>query len=831
MGQLINDIDKYTSLEIILCIYLSIFHDISFYIDLDTDDYMEYTINKRAERNYNIVYRILNDKNSKYHLYLGDYSDFYEEFIPMMCKYYCLPTFDTQTIPLDILLGGVKIDILHCLFLFKLSNSLDLHNGRTPSQLHSILKASNLNPNNFNDHMKIRSIAIVNGFIRIDGNCDDELYHRCINKHLDVLEEEINKIFRSDEYDHLRLSIKNQIIKRNIKTNGYHMWNHKLEMNISKISNLFMGEQLYGRRIFGFRELFQNSLDACYVRQELNDKSGENRDYLYKPEIVIRFDLHSRQIIIRDNGTGMSEYTLRNYFMDIGSSYYISNDYKNLNLSYRPTGFFGIGFLSCFMLSDNVYVSTSHWQENDEFELHFIKHDRFVTKYKKHKSFSGTEIRLDLESFLMVINEDLALKFNRDKTNINSISCINNLKEYISKTFWNVTMDTNNEDFIICSITTIPFYKFATDLNSSHDSICNIGSNETHHIIDVSKYMIGIEGIITIGNSMLYRQLIQLSGISPLADTVQLINEGKLGIGNEIYNVLPFIEDFYQIVVENDTEKISIISDDVIRTMNWSNKTSFYLFISGFNNLNTNIEMDLPSKYIVEETIKEINDKYLKYGGIPEIFRIYKWCCIIDNNSYFSNHNSTDNSYSESLLQISVLDSNDEISEFVYNNYKTEIPCVIRITNLLPQIVQGFFYENNTLLMDDDYGSSNSKFWLKQTRVQIDNVFPENIGCMYLSVHSIILRFTNEIIKPMASRARLIKSSNELIFDAIKMCVILWMFDEVCSYITRTGNYTSKDVVSFLYKIIHENWNENPLIRSELLPSNDLLSELINKDK
>lgn len=49
----------------------------------------------------------------------------------------------------------------------------------------------------------------------------------------------------------------------------------------------------------------------------------------------------------RDDGIGMDEYVLGNYFSVLGKSYYNSSDFKNKGIDMPPISKFGIGILSC----------------------------------------------------------------------------------------------------------------------------------------------------------------------------------------------------------------------------------------------------------------------------------------------------------------------------------------------------------------------------------------------------------------------------------------------------------------------------------------------------
>ncbi len=70
-------------------------------------------------------------------------------------------------------------------------------------------------------------------------------------------------------------------------------------------------------------------------------------------------------IRVWDNGCGMTREVLERYFTKLGKSYYRSPEYERERQILREHGFivspisqFGIGFLSCFMLADEVHLRT-----------------------------------------------------------------------------------------------------------------------------------------------------------------------------------------------------------------------------------------------------------------------------------------------------------------------------------------------------------------------------------------------------------------------------------------------------------------------------------------
>lgn len=121
-----------------------------------------------------------------------------------------------------------------------------------------------------------------------------------------------------------------------------------------------MGTKLYGNPEVALRELLQNSIDACLLRKAQEKKWGN----LYEPKITVKYYKESGDDVLEvtDNGTGMDEYIVDNYYSKIGSSFYKSKDFYNLkaesNAEFSPTSRFGIGILSSFMISDVLIVDT-----------------------------------------------------------------------------------------------------------------------------------------------------------------------------------------------------------------------------------------------------------------------------------------------------------------------------------------------------------------------------------------------------------------------------------------------------------------------------------------
>lgn len=134
---------------------------------------------------------------------------------------------------------------------------------------------------------------------------------------------------------------------------GYSFGDFRLSMDQDKVLELLTGKNLYPDAGVFVRELLQNAIDAVLTRRA-TDPGFRTED----GEIRIRtwrdgegFDWFQ----IEDNGIGMDEDVILNYFLKVGRSYYSSEDFRadlrryGGGRSYAPISRFGIGVLSCFM--------------------------------------------------------------------------------------------------------------------------------------------------------------------------------------------------------------------------------------------------------------------------------------------------------------------------------------------------------------------------------------------------------------------------------------------------------------------------------------------------
>lgn len=159
---------------------------------------------------------------------------------------------------------------------------------------------------------------------------------------------------------------------------------------------------------FGVRELLQNSLDACRERMRKESQKGNN----YEPDIHIEIDNNGEDYFFKiyDNGMGMSEEIISNYFFKVGSTYRNSLDWKRdftdsdgLSTVQR-SGKFGVGVLAAFLLGDEIYVETKRLETKESGYSFSARIDDRAIEIKKEKGLKpGTLIQVKMNK--KTINE------------------------------------------------------------------------------------------------------------------------------------------------------------------------------------------------------------------------------------------------------------------------------------------------------------------------------------------------------------------------------------------------------------------------------------------
>ncbi len=209
--------------------------------------------------------------------------------------------------------------------------------------------------------------------------------YKKIKKEIKYCQKVIQNIRRIDNFIY-KLTIRT--IERDIKTIGFIPKNINFSFELNNIFNFFIGNNLYSERYVAIREALQNAIVTCRYKKISHLK--------YSPKIDVI--LEDDKLIIKDNGLGMNEFIVKEFFSKLASSYYQTQKIKN---SFESIAKFGIGIFSYFLICDSLMINTRMKGEKPlrfkifkNYDLNFYFYDdNFIEN-------EGTEL-------ILILNEDI----------------------------------------------------------------------------------------------------------------------------------------------------------------------------------------------------------------------------------------------------------------------------------------------------------------------------------------------------------------------------------------------------------------------------------------
>lgn len=440
MYDLVTDISKMSDLEITCLIGAALLHDIGMAANEEEIGSIKRDKLIYNGRKYSVIYDKYQDENialqecvrpvhgeralqhimqmKKELFVIPEFTNCnFQEELAKICQAHTMnQDWLLQNLDYSQVKGKDELNAQYVAMLLRVADYLDIDEKRAPIELYRFLAPVEFGDEEWRQHYIIENREKVvkddasgSSSIVLYGNCNDAKIHRKFLRYLSGISEELlwctsytRKHFKEKYWILLQPQIDNRIV-----TKGFEISDLKMQMDYQAVMTLLMGENVYGDRRCGLRELMQNAMDACRVMAEEAEHMEKYRYVPYLPEIQVILDYKAGKMIVMDNGIGMGNDVLTKYFLNIGRSYYRSDEFLYQGKSYRPIGTFGIGFLACFMLSDSVVVETKHYTEQEGFTIELERDSEFVCKKNCVSMIrdSGTAIILNLESALATFDE------------------------------------------------------------------------------------------------------------------------------------------------------------------------------------------------------------------------------------------------------------------------------------------------------------------------------------------------------------------------------------------------------------------------------------------
>lgn len=291
---------------------------------------------------------------------------------------------------------GIDIDDAHPRFiacLLRIGDLLDLDNNRfSEVMLRTLTKVPIDTLNHKSKHLSIESFRVDRERIEITAKCEDYDTANVTQHWFNYLNSEIssqmirwNEIVPNKELGYLPT-----IGNLKVELTNYDFIDGKnkpkFTIDTDKALGLLQGAGLYDGAYQCIREILQNSVDATLVRiwlehgNEKNFSTPQSEDFLnivknYPITIKINEkelegEYKNWEIEIGDKGTGISSHDLK-FLMNTGSSSKNREKSRIIDIMpiwMRPSGTFGIGFQSIFMLTEVVKIETKSFF-NEEYQI------------------------------------------------------------------------------------------------------------------------------------------------------------------------------------------------------------------------------------------------------------------------------------------------------------------------------------------------------------------------------------------------------------------------------------------------------------------------------
>lgn len=365
--------------------------------------------------------------------------------------------------------------------------------------------------------------------------------------------------------------------------------NYNFEAYIPTLIPLLTGDNIYSKKEVFARELIQNSIDAIAVRH------SKEVDFDHKIHITLGEKENRQFFRIRDFGTGMDRFKIERYFTSIGRSFYSGDEYRDMDISYKPISNFGIGFLSAFMICREIDVKTRYYTDDKKgLKLHIPNYDGCFFIEKDNELDVGTEITLYIDKKIShnITFDDITQYIQNIMLDINCEIVIENKlsKKNITIQSHNIRKSCDNKCVLF-----VPFLETG-EIKPKIDLEQDVWTNNY-----IAQYSYGM--FVNIGKLIRHSAgLVLNSGIklneTSVKDVLSILFEKEISLPSQYSNYLSFNFPSNYLSIDVSREKISDCSKCI-------NKPTF--LVNLFTELYSQIQQYISLSQKNECNVKAIN--------------------------------------------------------------------------------------------------------------------------------------------------------------------------------------------------------------------------------
>lgn len=249
----------------------------------------------------------------------------------------------------DVIFGrNIRVRRRFLASALRIADECDITYSRTPEIIYHTINPTDKSEEEFKKHLSVGGVGQLDEKykIYISGVARDPKGARALRLLREKMQGELDSVKGILAANGVNLDI----IDLRLETKGFVDKPIGFELDKKKIFELLIGQNLYKEHDVAIRELLQNAIDSCKLEKSIKP----NREY----KIILKSSEDALQI--EDNGTGMDYSTAKNFLSVVGSSYYTSDEFKQLieGKNFVPISKFGIGILSCFLIADGMTIET-----------------------------------------------------------------------------------------------------------------------------------------------------------------------------------------------------------------------------------------------------------------------------------------------------------------------------------------------------------------------------------------------------------------------------------------------------------------------------------------
>jgi ribosomal protein L20A (L18A) len=268
-----------------------------------------------------------------------------------------------------------RINLQYLACCLRLGDILDFDKTRTPISVYEQIDFTEKESiKEWNKHLSVDGWQVEENRVQFRATCTQPSYYVAVHDFLNWVDDELRECrYLLDEMpagdeENYALYLAHVVDRRQIcmENKRYLAGGFKFRLEYDEIMGLLMDKSLYPDPALFLRELLQNSLDACRYQEALAQEAGMGDKYI--PRIRVwdySDDEKAPRIVFQDNGIGMSQRQVEDYFLRVGKSYYRSPGFDAEKQRLAEQGIhldacsqFGMGFLSCFLAGDLIEIET-----------------------------------------------------------------------------------------------------------------------------------------------------------------------------------------------------------------------------------------------------------------------------------------------------------------------------------------------------------------------------------------------------------------------------------------------------------------------------------------